>query len=350
MTSRGATIRAARLDEPQEAARIDAFVAEAGDGTPFHRSAWLRAVDAGCGQRGHYLLAEKGGGIVAALPLSEVHSPLFGRALVSSGFAVGGGIIGDIGAAEALAQAAISVARTLSCSGIEMRGGHQPTGWRRDATTYCGFVRPLAADDEAELAAIPRKQRAEVRRALGFGLEVETGTAVRDRVAHYAVYAESVRNLGTPVFPRALFDVVLNGFGEDADILTVRRDGKPIASVLSLYHRGAVMPYWGGGTHEARAWRANDLMYYALMNHARKRGCDRFDFGRSKAGTGPATFKHNWGFEAQPLAYSHWTRDGAPPRDVNPTSPRYRMQVALWRKLPLPIANRIGPMIARGLG
>ncbi|MDB5687868.1 MAG: hypothetical protein JWR77_2457 [Rhizorhabdus sp.] len=176
------------------------------------------------------------------------------------------------------------------------------------------------------------------------------GTGERDRLDHYAIYAESVRNLGTPVFPRSLFDAVLDGFGGDAGILTVAHDGRPLSSVLSLYHKGVVMPYWGGGTRDARTWRANDMMYYALMGHARARGCVAFDFGRSKFGTGAFAFKKNWGFDPQPLAYAIRTADGQKPREINPMSPKYRLQVAAWQKLPLPIANRIGPWIARGLG
>src|SRR3546814_5783412 len=98
-------------------------------------------------------------------------------------------------------------------------------------------------------------------------------------------------NLGTPVVPGSLFDAVLDAFGSDADILAVCKEGRPVASVLNLYHRGAVLPYWGGGTQEARGLRANDMMYFALMSHARSRGCTRFDFGRSKVGTGAAAFK-----------------------------------------------------------
>ena len=141
----------------------------------------------------------------------------------------------------------------------------------------------------------------------------------------------------------------MDAFGDDADILNVLHEGQPLASVLSLYHRGAVMPYWGGGTHAARTMRANDVMYYALMNHARGRGCDRFDFGRSKVDTGAYHFKRNWGFTPEPLAYATWTADGQAPRDVNPLSPRYKAKIALWQKLPLGLANRIGPFIANGL-
>ncbi len=340
-----------RAASAADQAGIEAFVRASAEATPFHLPAWGDAVAAGCRQTAHCLVAERRGRIVGVLPLTEIHSPLFGRALVSSGYAVGGGILcDDADAIEPLASAAWRLATSLSCPSLELRGGPHPSGWHVEHGTYAGFARPLAADDDAELAAIPRKQRAEVRRAQSFDLVVEVGRGERDRSAHYAVYAESVRNLGTPVFPRALFDAVLDRFGDEADILTVRRAGQPLASVLSLYFAGTVLPYWGGGTAEARTWRANDMMYFALMNHARRRGCVRFDFGRSKLGTGAFAFKKNWGFTPQPLAYAVKTADGSAPREINPLSPRYRLQVEAWRRLPLPIANRLGPIIARGLG
>jgi FemAB-related protein (PEP-CTERM system-associated) len=214
--------------------------------------------------------------------------------------------------------------------------------------SHCGFIRPLADSDEAELTTIPRKQRAEVRKSLAGELTVETGTGPADRDAHYGVYAQSVRNLGTPVFPRALFDAVLDLFGEDADILTIRHEGAPVASVLSVYHHGAVMPYWGGGTWDARRLRANDRMYYELMLHARRRGCTHFDFGRSKTNSGAYDFKRNWGFEPQPLSYGVWTAPGAPKRDADPTSATHSRRIDMWKKLPLPVANLIGPWIAGG--
>ncbi|MFX5555179.1 GNAT family N-acetyltransferase, partial [Acinetobacter baumannii] len=80
---------------------------------------------------------------------------------------------------------------------------------------------------------------------------------------------------------------------------------------------------WGGGTTAARALRANDAMYFALMRHARDRGCTRFDFGRSKAGTGVAAFKKNWGFDGAPLRYFQRVAEGAAARNTNPTSVKY---------------------------
>ncbi len=349
--SLGTTVRPASLRDPGEVTRLARFVRETEGGAPFHLPDWLLAIEEGCGQKAHMLVAETGDRLTGLLPLTEMHSPFFGRALVSSGFAVDGGILAsDRKSEKLLADAGWKLAERLNCPEIEMRGGPKIEGWERREGIYAGFARNLAENMESELNLVPRKQRAEIRKALKNDLTIDTGTAQRDREAHYTVYATSVRNLGTPVFPRALFDAVLHRFGNDADILTVRHNGDAAASVLSLYFDGAVMPYWGGGLFAARHLRANEMMYFALMNHARDRGCTRFDFGRSKVGTGPYAYKKNWGLEPEPLVYSRKTQDGVEPRVMNPDSPKYRLQVALWKCLPLPIANRLGPMLAKGLG
>lgn len=337
-------IRVADLRVADEAARIDAFVQQAPGATPFHLTGWSRAVERGTGQKARYLVAERGSVPVGVLPLTAMRSPLFGKALVSAGFGVDGGVLGE--GVDALAAAAWDMARAGGMGSVELRGGPAPEGWAVNDSSYLGFVRPLAADDEAELKAVPRKQRAELRKALALDLQIETGGWARDRAAHARVYGESVRNLGTPVFPRALFAAVLDEL--DADILTVRHEGRAVASVLNLYFGGTVYPYWGGGTQAARGLRANDAMYFALMRHARERGCTRFDFGRSKTGTGAAAFKKNWGFDGQPLRYA--SRHEGEARAVNPLNPKYALMVATWKRLPLWLANRAGPWISRGLG
>ena len=232
-------VREANLDDAGECARIVSFVTATEGATPFHLPAWSVAVARGCGQRARYLVAERGGTMLGVLPLTEMRSPLFGRALVSAGFAVDGGVLGDAAVAP-LAAAAWDLAQRIGCPSVELRGGAVPAGWDSDADSYLGFARDLAADDEAELLAIPRKQRAEVRRALGYDLEVVTGNDRAVLAEHYRVYAESVRNLGTPVFPARLFRSVVETM--NADVLTVRHQGRAVASVLSLYFAGTVYP------------------------------------------------------------------------------------------------------------
>jgi FemAB-related protein (PEP-CTERM system-associated) len=345
----GTSVRSADFRDSSDVRRIDGFLAEQ-RASLFHRPAWLQAVEAGTGQRAAGLISERMGVITGWLPLTEVRSALFGKALVSSGFGVGGGILAESPeSARALAGAAQAYAQAQGFGSIELRGGPIPDHWDAWSDKHCGFERSLAATDEAELNAIPRKARAEVRKGLGFGHRVTIGCGAADLAAHYACYSASVHNLGTPVFPRALFKAMLEAFPDSSDILTVWQGDTPLASVLSFYHNGAVMPFWGGGVFAARAARANEVMYYELMLHARRQGMTRFDFGRSKTGSGPFAFKKNWGFAPEPLTYGAWTDGDVPKRNIDPTDASYSRKIALWKKLPLPVANTLGPWIARGL-
>lgn len=337
-------VSAADLGDAAALARVEAFVRAHPRATPFHLPQWSRAVAAGTGARPHMLVAEQRGTIIGILPLTEVRSPLFGASLVSVGFGVGGGVLALSGEAYGvLTDAAVTLAEQRNCPTIELRGGPLPVFWRQSEGVYANFARDLPRDEEAILKSIPRKQRAEVRKALDRKLDVAIG---RDLRTHFAVYAASVRNLGTPVFPRRLFAAMLDAFGDDADIVTIAQDGRPLSAVLSLYLNGTVYPYWGGGTAEARGARANELLYFALMKHAATRGCTRFDFGRSKFGTGAFAFKKNWGFDPQPLVYASFGKA----RDINPLDPKYSFKIEAWKRLPLWAANRIGPLISRGLG
>jgi FemAB-related protein (PEP-CTERM system-associated) len=346
------SIRRADLSDARDSAAIDSFVAANPEARLFHRPQWSRAVEKGCGARAHYLVAQRGGTVHGLLPLSEVRSPLFGNSMVSAGFGVGGGIVAeDVETAQALAEAAWTLAEEKGCSGLELRGGPTPQGpWQLNDSVYVNFAADLPQGDEAILLSIKKRQRAEVRRAREFDLTYSEGTGPGELDAHYRTYAASVRNLGTPVFPRRLFEAMADEFRDDANILTVWKDGKPLSSVFSFFFKGKVAPYWGGGTAEAREWRANEALYYELMCRAARRGCSRFDFGRSKVGTGAYAFKKNWGFEPEPLVYATRTAEGVAQRQINPTSPKYRLQVETWKRLPLWLANVLGPPIARGLG
>jgi FemAB-related protein (PEP-CTERM system-associated) len=346
------TMEQAKLSDPATAAAIDAWVLAQPESTPFHRPAWISAVAKGTGQQAIMLVArDVAGEIAGILPLTFMRSLLFGKALVSSGFAVDGGILANSSrAVNALADACWALAGEKGCGTVELRGGHSPDDWMVKADAYLGFAKPLEADDEKQLLSIPRRHRAEVRKGLDRNLVFERGRDARLRAIHYDLYAQSVHRLGTPVFPRAMFEAVLDAFGDDADVAVAWQDDIPLSAVVSLYHRDAVMPYWHGATLASRTERSNEFLYYRLMNDARARGFTVFDFGRSKVGTGPAAWKKTWGFEGVPLSYAVRTADGQAPRDVNPLSPQYVRKVEMWKKLPLPVANLIGPWLARGLG
>jgi FemAB-related protein (PEP-CTERM system-associated) len=331
-----------------ERARWDAFVRACPQAAFFHLSAWQQLIEQVFRHRTHYLYAERAGEIVAVLPLAEIKSRLFGHALSSLPFCACAGVVGDAAATAALEAEAEALARELGVEHLEYRNRvARHTDWPRQ-DLYVAFRKPILPEVEANLLAIPRKQRAMVRKGIANGLRAEFDN---DADRFFALYADNVRRHGTPALPKRYFEQLRRAFGDDCEILTVTDcTGRPLSSVLSFYFRDEVLPYYAGDVAAARELAANDFKYWALMRHACERGCRVFDYGRSKVGTGPWSFKKNWGFEPQPLAYEYrlYKRDGVPQN--NPANPRYRALIALWRRLPLPVANLLGPHIVRNLG
>ena len=329
--------------------RWDAFVAACPEATFFHRAGWKQVIEQSFGHRGHFLYAVRGEAVVGVLPLVHLKSRLFGTSLVSSAFAVYGGSAASEEAARAVLDArSRALADELDVDHLEYRGP-APTGcgWRCKSDLYVTFRKAVDPEPEKNLLAIPRKQRAMVRKGIKAGLVSEIDEDV-DRL--HRIYAESVRNLGTPVFPKAYFRTLKEMFGDACEVLTVSGSGGPVASVMNFHFRDEVLPYYGGGTPAARDLAANDFMYWEVMRRACERGVRLFDFGRSKQGTGSFAFKKNWGFDPEPLNYAFKLRRGDRIPDVNPLNPKYRLFIAAWKRLPLPVANLIGPRIARSLG
>ena len=333
---------------PADRADWDVFVAGHPDATFFHHSGWRDAIEQGLGHRTCYLLARRGGQVEGVLPLAQVKSRLFGHALVSTpGCVYGGALTISEDARQALTWRACELARELSVDALELRhAAPVEQGWPTK-DLYVTFRKQISGDDETNLKAIPRKQRAMVRKGIKAGLQSEITADVR---RFYAIYAESVRNLGTPVFPRRYFDVLQRIFGDACELSIILHQGEAIAAVMSFYHRDEVLPYYGGSRPAARSLYGNDFMYWDLMCRAARRGVRMFDYGRSKQGTGSFGFKKNWGFEPQPLYYQYYLVRSQTMPNVNPNNPKYRYFIKAWKRLPLPVANAIGPMLARHLG
>jgi FemAB-related protein (PEP-CTERM system-associated) len=330
--------------------RWDRFVDTHADATFFHRAGWSRVIERSFGHRTHFLYAESGGAIRGVLPLVHVKSLLFGNCLSSSAFCVYGGPVADNDIAlHVLDAAALELAQKLGVGHVEYRY-RKPRGidgWIAKSELYATFRKPIDADPEKNMLEIPRKQRAMVRKGIKFELRSEVDSTP-SRL--HAVYAESVRNLGTPVFSRRYFENIKREFGEACEILMITHQGRDIAGVLNFYFRDEVLPYYGGGTAAARQFAANDFMYWEVMRRACERGIRIFDFGRSKRGTGAFDFKTNWGFAPEPLHYLYRLNKSGDLPDLNPLNPKFRLFIETWKRLPLPVANAVGPYIVRNLG
>jgi FemAB-related protein (PEP-CTERM system-associated) len=244
--------------------------------------------------------------------------------------------------------AARALAVDLGVDHLELRNRvvRQPD-WPRQSL-YVTFRKTLLPDSEANMLAIPRKQRAMVRKGVKGGLVSEVDEGV-DRF--FELYADNSHRHGSPALGRRYFAALRRVFGDDCEVLTVSDSaGRPVSSVLSFYFRDEVLPYYAGDDVAARDLAANDFKYWELMRRACDRGIRVFDYGRSKLGTGSYDFKKNWGFEPARLEYEFalLKRDSVPQN--NPMNPKYRAMIALWRKLPRSVVDTLGPRIVRGLG
>jgi FemAB-related protein (PEP-CTERM system-associated) len=337
-----------RALDARDTARWDAFVEATPGGTFFHLSGWKRVIETAFKHRTYYLMAERDQSVTGVLPLTLVKTRLFGASLISNAFCVQGGpIAADAASLRALEDASVRLMEELRVPVLEFRSWAESRAhWLSRGDLYASFRKPIDPSVDRNLKSIPRKQRAMVRKGLQNGLRSQLDDDVE---CLHRVYGESVRNLGTPVFSKKYFEILRATFPQQSDIVTITSDGKPVASVMNFYFRDEVLPYYGGGTADARRLAANDFMYWEVMRRACERGFRLFDFGRSKLGTGAYDFKSYWGFEPTPLVYQFRLAPGRDIPDLNPLNPKFRMFVELWKRLPLAVAARLGPPIVRGL-
>ncbi|MEP7185985.1 MAG: FemAB family XrtA/PEP-CTERM system-associated protein [Rhodanobacter sp.] len=328
--------------------RWDAFVRDSPRATFFHRVAWRDVLEQGLGHRCHYLYVERGGVMTGILPLAEIRSRLFGHALISTPFCVYGGTVASDAESEAqLTRAASALADELRVDYLELRNrelGH--LAWPvKDL--YVTFRKAIDPEHDKNFKAIPATVRNKIRKGIRNDLQARHDGDIGE---FYRVYAESVRNLGTPVLPRNYFLRLQQTFGGDCETTVVTHQGQPVATVMCFYFRDEVHTYYAGSVMRARGLAANDFMYWAVMQRAVERGVRLFDFGRSKRDTGSYDFKRHWGFEPQPLPYAfHLVRAKTVP-NISPTNGKYAVFIEAWKRLPLPVSCALGPWLARDLG
>ena len=327
----------------------DECVSRSIGGTFFHTTAWKTIIETVFGYTPHYFFVEQEGEILGILPLFLVKKPLRGQVLISVPFGVYGGICGKTPeCVELLQKKGESLSRDLEVDFLELRHV-EPVG--RDLPIkelYFSFSREIFDGEEKNMMAIPRKQRRMIRQGKNHELESKIGGKefLKD---FYQIYTSSLRNLGTPAFPYRYFEVLLDELGERCKILTVWYQNQMAAAVMTFCYHDQLLPYYGGGLPQYLRYAVYDFMYWELMRYGWEHGYKIFDFGRSKQGTGAYDFKRHWGFEPRALQYQYYLPNGGELPNVNPTNPKFQPFISLWKKLPLPLANLIGPQVIKYL-
>ena len=319
-----------RLDEPGD---WDTYVATHPDATAYHYWRWREVFQGALGQTPCYLAAYRTGRCVGVLPIVLFSSRLFGSFAVSLPFVNYGGVVADDpNAAASLLDAAIAVARDAGARFLELR--HRRRTFRALAARQhkVAMVLPLAETAEEQWRRVGKKVRNQVRKAEKSGLTVTIG-GPELVPAFYDVFAHNMRDLGTPVYGRALFDTVTRLDPDETRCCVVRAEGRPAAASIVVGHRGDREVPWASSLRVFNPRCANMLLYWTMLRDAIEAGCGRFDFGRSSPDASTYTFKRQWA-PSQPRSSGSTGRMGARCPTSHRDSGRFRLATAVVAPAP----------------
>lgn len=345
---------------PGEDSRWDSYVSRHPQGTFFHRTGWARVVAEQFRHQPHHLVVEEGRRWLGVLPLFLAKSPFLGKNLISVPYAVYGGVLADDERAQAalLARAA-ALGSELGVGYVELRHLETRPGERPRSPLYVTFRCDLPEHVEDVMASIPKKARAEVRcardpaapaidgkRRESFGIKVTPDGTVGEL---FELFAENKRRLGSPALPLRWFQGLAEEFGKAAVIhRAVDPRGRTLAAVMSFCWKDTVYAYYSGARSDVNDTGVNNWIYCAIMEWAVAQGYRKFDFGRSRADSGPAKFKKNMGFTAEPLHYEYLlVGRGSKMPDFHPSNPKLDLPRRVWSHLPMFVCNRLGARLSR---
>ena len=327
----------------------ETYVSSRASATGYHAWAWRDVIERTFGHACFYLIARRPGrgDITGVLPLVEIRSRLFGRTMTSVPFVNYGGVVADSDAvAQALLASARDLAGTRGCRHVELRHFDRRFDGLPFKQHKVTMRLPLAAGMWDRL---DRKVRNQIRKAMKSDLTVERG-GVDLLSEFYAVFSRNMRDLGTPVYRRRLFEEVLRALPDRTRIVVVRhagRGGAPIAAGLTFRSGELVEVPWASSIRDFNALCPNHLLYWSVIEAAIADGCTMLDFGRSTPNEGTYKFKAQWGATPVPLHWEYCLVRGAAIPDQSPKNPKLRMFVETWKRLPLWAANLVGPLVVR---
>jgi len=322
----------------EDAARWDAYVASRPESHFGQRSAWKRLTERTFGVRAHYALAERGGAVCGVLPLFEKR----GESLFS---APGGLLADDAEAAAALLGPARETVARERLRWLELRD--QRTAWPGldTSTEHVTLELRLESDAEAQWKAFDAKLRNQVRKGEKSAFALRWGReGLRD---FHRVLLENLRDLGTPVRGPDYFRRALDSLGDDADLLVMDLDGRPVGAMFTVAHGARMTDPWASSLRRVLARCPNHVLYWAAIRRAIERGLRTFDFGRSQRTSGTYSFKTQWGAEPVQLYYQYALAPGAAMPTLAAQKGAFAAAVGMWRRLPLPVASVLGEHVRR---
>ncbi len=338
-----------RISFWQERCSWDAYVDSAPEVSQYHKWAWGQAIEDTFGHQSYRLAATDDGRIRGVLPLVMMRSRLFGSFLVSMPFFSYGGVVASTpDARRGLVACATALARDLRANYIEFRQGAPCDLPWACATAKVRMEVALPPTAEHLWTRLSSGLRNKIRFARKYGLRAEWGGAEALDV-FYPIFAENMRNHGTPVYPRRWFENFFLYAPNRASILSVWDGERPVGAGIVTSHKGTVEWPWCATVRALGCKYSGTFLHWSLLAWAAKNRFHRVDLGRCTPGSGTYEFKRIWGCEETPLHWYYWLSSGSRLPELRPDSPRYHWATQIWRRLPLALANRLGPRIVRSI-
>lgn len=322
------------------------YVSSAQDEAGYHDWGWRDVFKRAFDHDSIYLIARRDRVVTGVLPLVEIKSLLFGHTLTSLPFLNYGGVLADdLASGQALVAASRREAEARHCRHVELR---HVTAQFPDLPCKQHKVSMRLPLSPGMWERLDRKVRNQVRKAEKSGLTVDRGGAelVDD---FYTVFARNMRDLGTPVYSRRLFEEVCGVFADRTTIHVVRLEGRPVAAGLTYRTERMTQLPWASSIRDYNALSPNTLLYWDAIQLANEAGCAVFDMGRSTPNEGTFKFKQQWGAEPLPLNWEYQLQSEQAMPNVSPANPKFQLAIALWQRLPLALTLRVGPMIVRAI-
>jgi FemAB-related protein (PEP-CTERM system-associated) len=323
----------------------DEYVTNHPQASIYHASRWGALILNSFNHKTFFLAVETPKGLSGVLPLVFMKSKIFGKNLVSMPYFNYGGLLADENsAAEQLIAASLTLKKELRADYIELRQISQvPGGWPAKSHKVIMLL-ALPPDPDTLWQSFKTKLRTRVRRAEKEGFTVHSGQ--QDLLNDfYEVFAENMRDLGTPVYPRQFFHAILDKFPENSHIVVVRSGNQSIAAGFLISHRNKMEVPWASSLRRFNHLSPNMLLYWNMLKHSITKGFQVFDFGRSTRDSGTFSFKEQWGAVPHETFWVYPGKAADQLPDHSPQNPKYKWATRVWTKLPLSVANRCGPWI-----
>lgn len=315
----------------------------------YHHAKWKDLIHNVFGHECYYFYASNSNGeIIGILPLVRLKSRLFGDFMVSMPyFNSGGAVANNLSIEQKLIQAANNHAEKIGTNHIEYRDDIARDGLPV-RTEKVNMILSLPSTQKALWNTFTSKLRSQIRRSQREETQVKIGGAecLED---FYTVFAQNMRDLGTPVYGMSFFRKILEEFAQHSKIIVVRKGKRPVAAAFLLGYKDTLEIPWASTIKSVNHLSINMLLYWEVLKFAIESQYRYFDFGRSSKNSGTFRFKQQWGAKPKQMYWHYWLPKDIKLPELNPANPKFALAINAWKRLPISITKWLGPYIVRNL-